>query len=170
MDIQNYRQLIWKLFSSDIKDNLDICFDYIFLQLATETIEFIEAYDSAKNTETIIDEAGDVLWYAINYFNLRDIQKLCLTPSMYSACENPIQYLQKCVARSTGSYAKMKYHNKSFSMEDIDGLMSAVLEALIYCIKDINSSVAEIMTYNINKLKNRHGSKYSSIFYNTYSQ
>lgn len=60
---------------------------------------------------------------------------------------------------------KHLYHGKEFKLEDLKGELSDVLWYVANMAHANGLTLSEIATYNIEKLRKRHGEKYNRDFY-----
>lgn len=157
---QYYSEYIWNVFNPTIRDNKEINKDYLLLKLISETGELLgelckEKYHGKTDLRAkFLDELSDMLWYIVNLNNIFNIETSFdnLAKTQPSDC---IYYAISIIESATdfryylGEYQRIKY----------------IIYSFYNLVLNLGFSIQEVINYNYNKLKARHGDAYNKEFY-----
>lgn len=171
--IEAYQEFIWAVFKDDIKNNPKDVHVYLWGKLFNELIELRHEYEIG-NFGKLPDETGDVCWYFFNLLKVNNI-KIDSTWSIISHKEYYIlDNIDSCITSigfSFGSILKDVFHGKPKDDQLIENTLRQIyilLNMVSNTCKVSNGNpfgLLNVITQNVNKLKERHGEKYNASFY-----
>ena len=155
MTLNEYQTAAARTIATDDTDKMRA---HALLGMASEAAELLHAFGAEEDREHIIKEAGDVAWMVAELctalgWNLGDVVDDELGIVIASRLA-PI-YIEFSVGEICGIYQKT-YQGHGVDLLDIECRVSDVINCLRILAKYIDSSLDEMLTTNIEKLKARY--------------
>ena len=117
--------------------------------------ELKELYETAENTinkntdpTDVLDEAGDVLWYA---------GQLCIINNLQFKAypEDPVNDMFECTLNLSDIIKKNFAYDKDLNMDQVEKYMQVVVHDVEKLLKPFNYTLEEAFEYNVKKLSLR---------------
>lgn len=169
MDLIKYQKFVYEIFNPDIATNKTQAPVYLASKLTNELLELHEVlveFAPEPDYQKMVDEAGDVMWYIGNLCN---IYQLDLSQLMGIAQQNT-QYasfddMLKATNKLLSDILKNTYHGKPLAQDDINIMVINIIQTFNGWLTHNNIYVTDVITHNVNKLKDRHGKIYNNRVY-----
>lgn len=169
--IKEYRQYIWGVFKTDIRDNPDKNLVYLSGKLITEIHELKTVILSQGDLDEkeVIKEIGDVFWYLYQFLNIYKIEwykeDISQPKIYYGALIENLDEMENLSVKLLDNILKGQFHQKSIPAMTNENLIDQLINQLLYLCSNLEVSPAEVIKNNITKLKERHGETYNSTYY-----
>lgn len=161
MTLNEYQTLAARTIATDDTDKMRA---HALLGMASEAAELLHAFSTEEDREHIIKEAGDVAWMVAELctalgWNLGDVVDDEL--GIFIASRLAPIYIEFSVGDICGTYQKT-YQGHDVNLLSIECRVSDVINCLRVLAEYIDSSLDEVLTINIEKLKARYPDGFSA--------
>ena len=161
MELKQYQSEVKRTLPDLKASELNIA--HMIYGLNSEFDEILNAVDNANLNE----EAGDLLWYASNYCNIKNIdiwRVFSFSKDYYRVLPNDdyIIQLQVEISKLTDIEKKVLAYKRETSYETFLNAITSVYERLNDCYVYYNMDPLDSMQKNIDKLRKRYPDKFSA--------
>jgi NTP pyrophosphatase (non-canonical NTP hydrolase) len=169
--IKDHQQLV--LDTARNVDDREFCRLHAILGLCGEASELMEAISGMRDRSKLIDETGDVFWYAqllaLTFFTDRktslesfELNIMDGTPILYTTLQDIAEEIQVIAGNMADILKKNVCHGAPLKSPDLFALYCRLVFKLQVMSLAISSNVDEVLRHNITKLRKRYPSGFST--------